>query len=133
MYHLHNKMQTMGYRDRFQNHLNLSFKKILKGRHKSSLSTTNVDDKYDKLKYFIRIFSKKSVDYLKITKALKIRALVNINILLYYTLKCENALLASAMRCVSSFFLKAAPSPFAAAIISLANLSAMVLPLRSRL
>jgi hypothetical protein len=50
-----------------------------------------------------------------------------------YTLKCAKALLASAIRCVSSFFLNAAPSPFAAATISLANLSAMLRPFLSRL
>src|SRR5215218_2472009 len=50
-----------------------------------------------------------------------------------YTLKCANALLASAIRCVSSFFLKAAPSPLLAATISLASLSAMLRPFLSRL
>ena len=50
-----------------------------------------------------------------------------------YTLKWAKALLASAMRCTSSFFLKAAPSPFAAATISPANLSAMLRPFLSRL
>ena len=49
-----------------------------------------------------------------------------------YTRKCENALFASAIRCVSSFFFTAAPSPLAAAMISFASLSAIVLPLRSR-
>ena len=47
-------------------------------------------------------------------------------------LKCANALLASAILWVSSFFLKAPPSPLLAATISLASLSAMERPLRSR-
>ena len=48
-------------------------------------------------------------------------------------MRSEEALLASAIRWVSSFFLKAAPSPLLAATISLASLSAMLRPLRSRL
>src|SRR6185295_7981477 len=52
---------------------------------------------------------------------------------IFYTLKCAKALLASAIRCVSSFFLKAPPSPLLAAIISLANFSDMLRPFLSRL
>ncbi len=52
---------------------------------------------------------------------------------LTYILKWANALFASAIRCVSSFFLKADPSPFAAATISAASLSDMLRPFLSRL
>lgn len=47
---------------------------------------------------------------------------------IFYTLKWAKALLASAILCVSSFFLNAEPSPLLAATISPASLSAMVLP-----
>ncbi len=43
-----------------------------------------------------------------------------------YHLKWANALLASAILCVSSFFLTAPPVPFEASIISLANLISIV-------
>src|SRR5690606_5536260 len=50
----------------------------------------------------------------------------------FYKRKCENALFASAILWVSSFFFTAAPSPFAAAIISPASLSVMVFSPRLR-
>lgn len=50
-----------------------------------------------------------------------------------YTLKCAKALFASAIRCVSSFFLNAPPSPLLAATISFASFSAMLRPFLSRL
>ena len=54
-------------------------------------------------------------------------------LVLVYILKCANALLASAILCVSSFFLKAPPSPLLAATISLASFSAMLFPFLSLL
>ena len=50
-----------------------------------------------------------------------------------YILKWAKALLASAIRCVSSFFLNAPPSPLLAATISPASFSAMLRPFLSRL
>ncbi len=50
-----------------------------------------------------------------------------------YTLKWAKALFASAIRCVSSFFLYAPPSPLLAATISPASFSAMLRPFLSRL
>src|SRR5262249_4873414 len=50
----------------------------------------------------------------------------------YYALKCANALFASAILCVSSFFLMAAPSLRDAAIISFASLSAIDFSFRPR-
>jgi hypothetical protein len=75
---------------------------------------------------------KASLEELKKQKAIRLDGLLFIHFA-DYTLKWANALLASAMRCVSSFFLNAEPSPFAAETISAASLSAMLRPFLSRL
>ena len=60
------------------------------------------------------------------------RAAVLCKIFDSYQAKCAKALLASAMRCISSFFLIAVPSFFAASRISLASFSAIGFPLPAR-